>query len=75
MAVVNIVGGFLGLGTVRGAAQWLYLSPLMAALVLATGLRTARSRWWLVGLLRMEAGRNVPGRAQDAWRVARRSTA
>lgn len=51
MGLVNIVGGFLGLGAARTLAQWLYLPPLMAALVLATGLRSARSRWWLAGLV------------------------
>lgn len=51
MAVANIAGRFLGLDGVRTVAQWLYLPPLMVALGLATGLRTARSRWWLGGLL------------------------
>lgn len=49
-AVVGIVGAALHIGWLD-YAQWLYVPPLAAALVVAGGLRDPRGRWWLAGLV------------------------
>lgn len=61
MGVVNIAAAYAGAGTVRQVTAWLYLPPLMLALVLATGLRTTRSRWWLAGLVLCWLGDGLGG--------------
>lgn len=48
--VVKILGALLGVGWMAHA-QWLYVPPLIAALVVAGGLRDGRGRWWTVGLV------------------------
>lgn len=61
MAVINITAAFLDQDGVRAVTAWLYLPPLMACLVLTTGLRTARSRWWLAGLVLCWLGDGLGG--------------
>lgn len=60
-AVLNIAGAFLGMGALRQVTAWLYLPPLMLALILATGLSDARSRWWLAGLVLCWLGDGLGG--------------
>lgn len=48
--VVKVLGDALGLEWTE-RAQWFYLPPLMAALVVAGGLRDRRGWWWLGGLV------------------------
>lgn len=61
VAVINIAAAYAGAGGVRAVTAWLYLPPLMLALALATGLRTARSRWWLAGLVLCWLGDGLGG--------------
>lgn len=61
VGATNILGAFLGLDGLRQVTAWLYLPPLMLALVLATGLRTRLSRWWLAGLVLCWLGDGLGG--------------
>lgn len=60
-AVLNIAGAYLDLDGLRRVTAWLYLPPLMVALVLATRLRDPRSRWWLAGLVLCWLGDGLGG--------------
>lgn len=47
--LLSIAGTFLDVGWLQ-SARWLYIPPLMVALVAAGGLRERRGWWWLAGL-------------------------
>lgn len=49
-ALVKVIGALLDIGW-TSYAQWLYVPPLLAALVVAGGLGDRRGRWWFAGLV------------------------
>lgn len=58
---VNIAGTFLEVGWMQ-EARWLYVPPLVMALIAAGGLRDVRGRWWAAGLVLSWVGDTQGGR-------------